>query len=169
MSSQRNHDRVYKTAQELGITEAERRTLMLARNQLLSWSKDKDYEYPYSFRKVEGNGTFKFDMGHTYRPGFDPKTGGETHCGSTGCIWGLCYVIAAAREIKAFEQSPYGHNYEICLEDVGVSQALAHLFFPHRLAPNRGGAYYAKIDTVKAAAHIERFLRTGKITDPLRS
>lgn len=142
--------RVYKTAAELSITEGERKVLMLARN----WLRTSRFG---ELCKVPSDGMFKFEMQLTRRLVEDPVT--QKVCGSAGCIWGLCYVIAKAKGIKAFDVDPMRKN-AARTQDYNVSEALDRLFFPHRYEST---VAYSNMSSQIAGNAVDGFLKTGKV------
>lgn len=154
METKRKHVRVYRTAAELGITEPERAVLVKARNWLRTARTHLTCPVP-------NDGRFLFNMGVTRHN----MPGGE-ECGSEGCIWGLCYVIAKAEKVAAFTHDPKGLN-NASPHTYGVSEALEVLFFPHRNArvTGHGGNYgsYGYVTTVMAAKAVDHFLKTGEV------
>lgn len=145
--------RVYKTAAELSITEGERKVLMLARNWLRTARAGE-------LCKVPADGMFQFEMQQTRRYVEDQVT--EKECGSAGCIWGLCYVIAKAKGVRAFDVDPMRKNSSHTHEH-GVSERLDELFFPHRYAPTMA---YSLVSPQIASKAVDGFLKTGKVDFP---
>lgn len=156
MTTKRNHERVYRTAAELEITEAEKRVLLLAQKWLAKALPARLYPIP-------ADGLFEFFMGITRRPTVGQHVKGLGECGSQGCIWGLCHVIAKARKINAFVEDPAGLNH-VAVASHGVSEALDNLFFPHRSNSELWPVgSYSTVTPLIAAAAVQHFLKTGEV------